>query len=95
MKLTKNEQETSINYNQEEDMAQIYTCDRNLIRKIDAHIEKNHVSYCIRRDDESATYSLPKKFIKFVFSRQLTEEQRQKSALRMKTMNAQRGENHV
>lgn len=41
MKLTKYEQETIINYNQEEDMAQIYTCDKNLIRKIDAHIEKN------------------------------------------------------
>ena len=35
MKLTKYEQETIINYNQEEDMAQIYTCDRNLIRKIE------------------------------------------------------------
>ena len=59
MKLTKYEQETIINYNQEEDMAQIYTCDKNLIRKIDAHIEKTRVNYCIRRDEESATYSLP------------------------------------
>lgn len=95
MKLSKYEQETIINYNQEEDMAQIYTCDRNLIRKIDTHIEKTHVNYCIRRDEESATYSLPKKFVKVVFSRQLTEEQRQKSALRMKAVNAQRGEIHV
>ena len=95
MKLSKYEQETIINYNQDEDMAQIYTCDRNLIRKIDAHIEKNHDSYCVRRDEESATYSLPKKFVKVVFSRQLTDEQRQKSALRMKAVNAQRGESHV
>ena len=94
MKLTKYEQETIINYNQEEDMAQIYTCDRNLIRKIDAHIEKNHVNYCIRRDQLSATYNLPKKFVKVVFSRQLSEEQRQKLALRMKTMNSQKFENH-
>ena len=94
MKLKKYEQETIINYNQDEDMAQIYTCDKKLIRKIDAHIEKNHVNYCIRRDEESATYSLPKKFIKVVFSRQLTEEQRQKSALRMKAMNAQKDKNN-
>lgn len=94
MKLTKYEQETIINYNQEEDMAQIYTCNRNLIRKIDAHIEKTHVNYCIRRDELSATYSFPKKFVKVAFPRKLSEEQRQKLALRMKTMNAQRYENH-
>ena len=94
MKLTKYEQETIINYNQEEDMAQIYTCDKNLIRKIDEHIEKNHINYCIRRDEESATYSLPKKFVKVAFSRQLSEEQRKKLALRMKTMNSQKFENH-
>ena len=94
MKLTKYEQETIINYNQEEDMAQIYTCDKNLIRKIDANIEKTHVNYCIRRDELSATYSLPKKFVKVAFSRQLSEEQRKKLALRMKAMKAQKGENN-
>lgn len=94
MKLTKYEQETIINYNQEEDMAQIYTCDKNLIRKIDAHIEKNHVNYCIRRDKESATYSLPKKFVKVAFPRQLSEEQRKKLVLRMKAMNEQKDKNN-
>ena len=54
-------------------------------------IEKTHVNYCIRRDEESATYSLPKKFVKVAFPRQLSEEQRRKLALRMKAMNAQKG----
>lgn len=95
MKLTKYEQETIINYNQAEDMAQVYTCDKNLIQRMDENIDKFPDSYCVFRTKDSATYNVPKNYIKVVFPRQLTDMQRQKSALRMKAINAQRGESHV
>lgn len=95
MKLTKYEQETIINYNQAEDMAQVYTCDKNLIQRMDENIDKFPDSYCVSRTKDSATYNVPKNYIKVVFPRQLTDMQRQKSALRMKAINAQRGKSHV
>ena len=77
--MAKEEMETIINYNQEEDMAEVYTCDKVLIRKIERLREKHRVINEISRDAESATYLIPKKWVKVNAPRLLTEEKRQKA----------------
>lgn len=72
------EQETSITYNNEEKTATVYTARPVDIRKLDK-------LYSERRDDMkleastdlSRTYSIPKKWIKIVPNRILTEEQKE------------------
>lgn len=78
------EQETSITYNSEENTATVYTARPMDIRKLDK-------LYSERRDDMkleaitdlSRTYSIPKKWIKIVPNRILTEEQKEKYRLQM------------
>lgn len=62
------EQETSITYNREEDTATVYTASPVNIRKLDK-------LYSQRSNER--TYSIPKKWIKIVPNRILTEEQKE------------------
>jgi hypothetical protein len=82
--LTKYEQETIINYNNEEKVASIYTHDRSLMRKLDAKMADYPDIKLVRRTEEFAEYSLPKKWIKVSFPRQYSDEQRAEMANRMK-----------
>lgn len=84
MILSKYEQETIINYNQEEKTATIYTCDRSLISKLNKLSKKDSTIIETNRDEYSRTYILPKKYISVKIPRQLSEEQRQKLAERAK-----------
>lgn len=86
MALSKFEQETIFNYNQEEALASCYTHDKALMRKLDKLIENGEAITVVRRSDESAEYTFPKKCIKVRFPRKLSEEQRKEMALRMKSM---------
>ena len=90
MNLTKYEQETIINYNNEEKTASIFTYDKSLIRKLDKRLAEMSDMRLIRRGEDFAEYSLPKKWIKVAFPRQYSDEQRAEMAERMKaarTMN--------
>ena len=90
MNLTKYEQETIINYNNEEKTASIFTYDKSLIRKLDKRLDEMSDMKLIRRGEDFAEYSLPKKWIKVAFPRQYSDEQRAEMAERMKaarTMN--------
>lgn len=82
--LTKYEQETIINYNNEEKTASIFTHDKSLIRKLDKRLPEYPDMKLVRRGDDWAEYSLPKKWIKVGFPRQLSDEQRAEMANRMK-----------
>lgn len=82
--LTKYEQETIINYNNEEKTASIFTYDRSLIRKLDRRLSEYPDIKVLRRDEDWAEYSLPKKWIKVSFPRQLSDEQRAEMANRMR-----------
>ena len=82
MKLTKLEQETIINYNQEEKTASCYTHDQALIRKLDALREKSTEIIVTKSADGCKEYSFPKKWIKLRIPRQLSDEQRAKAAER-------------
>ena len=90
MNLTKYEQETIINYNNEEKTASIFTYDKSLIRKLDKRLAEMPDMKLIRRGEDFAEYSLPKKWIKVAFPRQYSDEQRAEMAERMRaarTMN--------
>lgn len=84
MNLTKYEQETIINYNNEEKTASIFTYDKSLIRKLDKRLAEMPDMKLIRRGEDFAEYSLPKKWIKVTFPRQYSDEQRAEMAERMK-----------
>lgn len=84
MNLTKYEQETIINYNNEEKTASIFTYDKPLIRKLDKRLAEMSDMKLIRRGEDFAEYSLPKKWIKVAFPRQYSDEQRAEMAERMK-----------
>lgn len=90
MNLTKYEQETIINYNNEEKTASVFTYDKSLIRKLDKRLAEASDIKLIRRGEDFAEYSLPKKWIKVSFPRQYSDEQRAEMAERMRvarTMN--------
>lgn len=90
MNLTKYEQETIINYNNEEKTASVFTYDKSLIRKLDKRLAEVSDIKLIRRGEDFAEYSLPKKWIKVSFPRQYSDEQRAEMAERMRaarTMN--------
>lgn len=82
--LTKYEQETIISYNNEKKTASIFTYDKSLIRKLDKRLSEYPDMKLLRRGDDWAEYSLPKKWIKVGFPRQLSDEQRAEMANRMR-----------
>ena len=79
--LTRLEQETIVNANAEEKMAEVYTADPVMIRKLDKMVEKYPNQYkVIKEDDVSKTYQFPKKLIRFgaPITKVYTEEEKQK-----------------
>ncbi len=82
-KLSKYEQETIYNYNQEERMAYCVTHDPALIRRLDKLVENGEEIIVVQEGDGWKEYKFPKKCIKVRFPRKLTEEQRSKMAERM------------
>lgn len=72
------EQETSITYNREEDTATVYTANPADIRKLDKlYSHRSNDMKLEASTDLSRTYSIPKKWIKIVPNRILTEEQKE------------------
>ncbi len=79
--LSRIEQETIVNSNNAEKMAEVYTADPVMIRKLDKMVEKYPNTYkVIKQDDESKTYQFPKKLIRFgaPVTRVYTEEEKAK-----------------
>ena len=74
-------------------MATCFTHDKSLIRKLDNLIEKGEAITVVREGEGWREYRLPKKCIKVRFPRKLSEEQREKLALRMRsTMKKENGD---
>ncbi len=82
MKLTKCEQETIVNYNQEDDMAHCYTYDKALIHRLDKLCQKSTSIIVVREGEGFREYIFPKKWVRVKMPRQLSEENRQKAAER-------------
>lgn len=83
--LTKYEQETIINYNQEEKLASCYTMDPALIRKLDKMCDLSSEITVSKSTDNCKTYTFPKKWLRVKMPRQLSEETREKLAKRART----------
>ena len=75
-KLTRYEQETIINYNQEEDLCHCYTHDPRLMRKLDDFAQKSSVITVVKKGEDFGEYTYPKKWVKVRFPRELSEEKR-------------------
>ena len=82
MNLTKYEQETIINYNQEDKFASCYTMDRAPIRRLDALAEKHKEITLIRTGEGMREYTFPKKWLKVRAPKKLSDEQRENMAKR-------------
>ena len=83
------EQETIINFNEEEKVASVYTFNPRLQRRL-AKLAEEFPDDCIREVDTwqppgSVDYTVPKKWIKInpSHSREMTEEQKQAARERM------------
>jgi hypothetical protein len=84
MSLTKYETETVMNFNDAEDMAEIYTCNRAWINRLDKLCLCTPEIIRKKADEYSRTYIIPKKYIKVRIPRQLSDEKRTELILRAK-----------
>lgn len=82
--LSRYEKETIINFNQEEANCSIYTCDDAWMRKMDELMKKDARIMLETKDKYSKTYLCPKKWVKVLAPRVLTEEKRQKLIIQLK-----------
>ena len=82
--LSKFERETVITYNDGEENAVCYTCDRKLMRRFDEMRAKSQTVMLKSEDEHSRTYVFPKKLIKVQKPRLLSEEPKQKLSERAK-----------
>ena len=83
LKLSKLERETTISFNEAESTADVYTCSKAVMKRLAELSLKNSDIYRVREDEYSQTYIIPKKIIKFNIPRELSEEERQKCAIRL------------
>ncbi len=88
--LTPYEQETIINFNNAEKSAEVYTCDKRLMKKLSALAEEFPDIYKLKTEDEySKTYIISdKKYIKFrkPYLRSKNTENREIIEAKMKAM---------
>lgn len=90
MALSKYEQETIINFNEEEKTASIYTYNTKLRNKL-ADFAANSTDCClVKKGRIYSEYKVPKNWIKVQMPRQYSEEQRQKMSERAKINLAKR-----
>jgi len=92
-KLTRYEQETIINFNEEENMASVYTYNSSLIKKLDKCCVNFPELYQLEKIDNygtyvSKTYIVPKRMVsvRVPTFNTLTEEQKKENSERMKKM---------
>lgn len=82
--LTRAEQETIINLTADQPDAEIYTCDPVWIRRLEKlHERRPDLFRMVRCTADSVEYRCPKKCVKVLPPRVLSEEQRQASARRL------------
>ena len=88
MKLTREEQETIINFSAADKIATLYTRDPAVMRKVDALvIEYPNTFKCIGETDIDKTYSMPKSFVTYRKPRRISEEQREAARERIMKLN--------
>ena len=90
MTLSIEEQEVCINAMRDEDFATAYCSDRTWMTKFDKLVEKSPELFeVIAETDYGKTYKFPKRLISIrssIVTRELTEEQKQLAAKRMRNL---------
>ena len=90
-KLLRYEQETIINFNAGEKMATVYTADPAVMRNLDSLvIEYPDTFKCIKVNDISKTYEMPKSAVTYRKPRRISAEQKRKAKFRMEKLNESR-----
>ena len=89
--LSKNEQETIINFNAGEQSATVYTRDKAVMRKLDALvIEFPEVYKLVEETDIDKTYSMHKSCVNYRKPRKLDDKYRELKRVQMVKYNMQR-----
>lgn len=81
MKLTLEERETIIRFDDSDDKATFYTCNQTWIRKLDKMMSETRGLILESKDEYSKTYIFPKKWLRVQKPVVYSEEQRAKMAL--------------
>ena len=82
-KLSKEERETIISFNEAELTATVYTCSTQEKNRLKELSLKSPDVYRINEDEYSQTYIMPKKAVGYFLPRKLSEEERKKRAIRL------------
>lgn len=94
MPLSIEEQELCINAMRDEDFATVYCSDRTWITKMDKLVEKSpNLFEVIAETEYGKTYKFPKRLISIrssIVTRELTDEQRQLAAERLRNAREQK-----
>lgn len=87
MTISREEQETIVNYNAAEQIATVYTRDKTVMRRLDALVIDFPDYYrLIGETDIDKTYEMPKSFVSYRKPRRLSEEQREAARERVKAL---------
>ena len=84
MTISRQEQETIVNYNAAEQTATVYTRDKTVMRRLDALVMDFPDHYrLIGETDIDKTYEMPKSFVGYRKPRQLSMMQREAARTRL------------
>ena len=87
MTISRQEQETIVNYNAAEQTATVYTRDKTVMRRLDALVIDFPDYYrLIGETDIDKTYEMPKSFVSYRKPRRLSNEQREAARVRLKSV---------
>lgn len=89
-KLTLEERETIIRFDDSDDKASFYTCNPTWIRKLDKMMSETPLLIKENEDQYSKTYIFPKKWLRVLKPRQLKEDEKQKLRDRAFAMRAKK-----
>lgn len=86
------ERETIIRFDDSSDTATLYTCNRSWMTKMDRLASKSLDVTMEKEDKYSKQYSFPKKMVKVILPRVVTDEMKAKLALQARAMRDKRKE---
>jgi len=78
--LTGYEKETTITYNDAEEIADVYTCNKALMKRLDALCAENTMFIVKKEGDCSKTYQVPKRCVSIRKPTKISVETRAKKA---------------
>ena len=92
MSLPSYERETTITYNDAEDFASVYTCNRVLMRKLDRFCGEDPLVSVICEDETSRVYHMPKQYVSFRLPPLVSEDTRTRRADMARQLNRNKAE---